>query len=154
MTGKAEVDAVLACLRDLSSREMCDDVSVNFAFVSSKAARKRMVRALGRSVPQAILCSLFCRPIRPTQCRILFRMISSPHDWADLPAGVMCLWVLRGTASLWSSVSNGSLGIDHHVWIQYSNLWRMAEHLSLALRNITAWTSCKVRDFMRKHHSS
>ena len=44
--GKAEVDAVLACLRDLSSREMCDEVSVNFAFVSSKAARKRMVRAL------------------------------------------------------------------------------------------------------------
>ena len=41
--GKAEVDAVLACLRDLSGREMCDEVSVNFAFVSSKAARKRMV---------------------------------------------------------------------------------------------------------------
>ena len=45
-TGKAEVDAVLSLLRNLSSREMCDEVSVNFAFISSKAARKRMVRAL------------------------------------------------------------------------------------------------------------
>ena len=53
MIGKAEVDAVLACLRDLSSREMCDEVSVNFAFVSSKAARKRMVRALALSPDDA-----------------------------------------------------------------------------------------------------
>lgn len=44
-TGKAEVDAVVACLPDLTGREMCDEVSVNFAFVSSKGARKRMVRA-------------------------------------------------------------------------------------------------------------
>ena len=44
-TGKAEVDAVVACLPDLSGRETCDEVSVNFAFVGSKGARKRMVRA-------------------------------------------------------------------------------------------------------------
>ena len=44
-TGKAEVDAVVACLPDLTGREMYDEVSVNFAFVSSKGARKRMVRA-------------------------------------------------------------------------------------------------------------
>ncbi len=52
------MDAVLACLRDLSGREMCDEVSVNFAFVSSKAARKRMVRdiALSLSVPLGCLC--------------------------------------------------------------------------------------------------
>ena len=41
--GKAEVDAVMACLPALSSREMCDEVSVNFAFVSSKGTRKRLV---------------------------------------------------------------------------------------------------------------
>jgi len=52
--GKAEVDAVMACLPDLSSREMCDEVSVNFAFVSSKGARKRMVTA------SAVLNSIFC----------------------------------------------------------------------------------------------
>lgn len=36
---------MIACLPDLSSRDMCDEVSVNFAFVSSKGARKRIVRA-------------------------------------------------------------------------------------------------------------
>lgn len=44
--GKAEVDAVMACLPALSSREMCDEVSVNFAFVSSKGARKRLVSSM------------------------------------------------------------------------------------------------------------
>lgn len=58
MTGKAEVDAILACLRNLSSREMCDEVSVNFAFISSKAARKRMVRALTLSHNAHPVCLL------------------------------------------------------------------------------------------------
>ena len=52
--GKAEVDAVMACLPDLGSREMCDEVSVNFAFVSSKGARKRMVKA------SAVLDPIYC----------------------------------------------------------------------------------------------
>jgi hypothetical protein len=42
-SSRAEVDAVLACLPSLSSREECDEVTVNFCYVSSKGARKRMV---------------------------------------------------------------------------------------------------------------
>ena len=47
---------MLACLRDLSGREMCDEVSVNFAFVSSKAARKRIVRAVALSLSMLLGC--------------------------------------------------------------------------------------------------
>ena len=74
-TGKAEVDAVVACLPDLSGREMCDEVSVNFAFVGSKGARKRMVRASPTSaltVPVhsfSVTSVCFCQPFHKlTSC--------------------------------------------------------------------------------------
>jgi hypothetical protein len=38
------VEALLACLPNLTSREACDEVAVNFCYVNSKGARKRMVR--------------------------------------------------------------------------------------------------------------
>ena len=41
---RAEVEALLACLPSLDSREACDEVAVNFCYVNSKGARKRMVR--------------------------------------------------------------------------------------------------------------
>lgn len=42
---RAEVEALLACLPGLDSREGCDELAVNFCYVNSKGARKRMVRA-------------------------------------------------------------------------------------------------------------
>lgn len=42
--GRAEVEAVVACLPTLGSREECDEVAINFCYVNSKGARKRMVR--------------------------------------------------------------------------------------------------------------
>ena len=58
--GKAEVDAVMACLPALSSREMCDEVSVNFAFVSSKGARKRLVSSM--HTPPELVADSKCLP--------------------------------------------------------------------------------------------
>lgn len=34
---------MLACLPSLSNREECDELTVNFCYVNSKGARKRMV---------------------------------------------------------------------------------------------------------------
>ncbi|MEW5297640.1 MAG: hypothetical protein WDW36_000836 [Sanguina aurantia] len=48
------LDAVLSRLRTCVSRDLCDEVAVNFCFVSSKAARRRLVKALC-SVPRASL---------------------------------------------------------------------------------------------------
>ncbi|CAL8462985.1 g2519 [Coccomyxa elongata] len=44
--GRAEVDAMVECLPTLCSREECDDLAVNFCYINSKGARKRMARAL------------------------------------------------------------------------------------------------------------
>lgn len=44
--GRAEVEAVMACLPTLSGREDCDELAVNFCYVNSKGARKRMVGPL------------------------------------------------------------------------------------------------------------
>ncbi|BDA48017.1 Regulator of nonsense transcripts 2 [Coccomyxa sp. Obi] len=44
--GRAEVDALVECLPTLCSREECDDLAVNFCYMNSKGARKRMARAL------------------------------------------------------------------------------------------------------------
>lgn len=41
---KAAVDALLAQLPKCISRDLCDELSVNFCYVNSKAARKRLVR--------------------------------------------------------------------------------------------------------------
>ena len=43
---KAAVDALLAQLPKCISRDLCDDLSVNFCYLNSKAARKRLVRVL------------------------------------------------------------------------------------------------------------
>ena len=43
---KAAVDALLAQLPKCISRDLCDDLSVNFCYLNSKAARKRLVRIL------------------------------------------------------------------------------------------------------------
>ncbi|KAK9907680.1 hypothetical protein WJX75_008040 [Coccomyxa subellipsoidea] len=44
--GRAEVEAVMACLPTLSGLEDCDELAVNFCYVNSKNAHKRMARAL------------------------------------------------------------------------------------------------------------
>ena len=43
---KAALDALLAQLPKCISRDLCDELSVNFCSYNSKAARKRLIRAL------------------------------------------------------------------------------------------------------------
>ena len=43
---KAAVDALLAQLPKCISRDLCDELSVNFCYLNSKAARKRLVRVV------------------------------------------------------------------------------------------------------------
>lgn len=43
---KSAVDALLAQLPKCISRDLCDELSVNFCYLNSKAARKRLVRVL------------------------------------------------------------------------------------------------------------
>lgn len=42
---KAALDALLSQLPKCISRELCDELSVNFCYLNSKAARKRLVGA-------------------------------------------------------------------------------------------------------------
>ena len=64
--GRAEVDAVLACLPGLTCREACDDVAVSFCYVNSKGARKRMVRPNWASLAPH-RCSLSSSPCHITR---------------------------------------------------------------------------------------
>ena len=54
---KAALDALLAQLPKCISRELCDELSVNFCYLNSKGARKRLIRTLcdnPRSTPQLL----------------------------------------------------------------------------------------------------
>ena len=60
---KAAVDALLAQLPKCISRDLCDELSINFCYLNSKAARKRLVRTLCESSHRSNLQLLpfYCR---------------------------------------------------------------------------------------------
>ncbi len=60
---KAAVDALLSQLPKCISRDLCDELSVNFCYLNSKAARKRLVRTLCESNHRSNLQLLpfYCR---------------------------------------------------------------------------------------------
>lgn len=57
------MEAVVACLPTLCSREECDELAVNFCYVNSKGARKRMVLPCTSSLhAESYMLSLPCMP--------------------------------------------------------------------------------------------
>ena len=70
--GRAEVEAIVACLPTLSSREECDELAVNFCYVNSKGARKRMVGPILRLRPQLALRQY---------CRLHISVLDSHCSW-------------------------------------------------------------------------
>ena len=60
---KAAVDALLGQLPKCISRDLCDELSINFCYLNSKAARKRLVRTLCESSHRSNLQLLpfYCR---------------------------------------------------------------------------------------------
>ena len=78
------MEAVLACLPGLTHREAADEVAVNFCYVNSKGARRRMVLLLFPTIRisdlEKLCCTLNLCPSKSLMCASCEGMLPSHRD--------------------------------------------------------------------------